>query len=141
MEHIMSGAMGLWLFLCSIQDIKSKKIHIYLIGLGFVACLSISFVFHDAVFWERAVGAIPGLFMLALNPITRGQIGIGDGLIVLILGVCLGFGLTASILLLGLFASAFFSAILLIVKKAGRKKTIPFIPFLFLGFLGVLITG
>ncbi|BCJ92480.1 hypothetical protein acsn021_00490 [Anaerocolumna cellulosilytica] len=137
----MSTTVGIWLLLCSLQDIKSKKIHLYLIGLGFIASLVISFVYHDAAFWERAVGAIPGLFLLALNPITRGQIGLGDGLIVLILGVCLGFTLTASMLLLGLFASALYSAILLLFKKAGRKKTIPFVPFLFLGFLGVLIAG
>lgn len=141
MEYVMSGTIGLWLFLCSIQDIKSKKIHLYLIAVGFVSSLLVSFLYHDAVLLERVAGAIPGLFLLALNPITRGQIGIGDGLIVVIMGICLGFTLTASILLLGLFVAAFYSAILLIFKKAGRKKTIPFVPFLFLGFLGVLLAG
>lgn len=89
--------------------------------------------------WNRLAGLSLGIILLSLNPITKGQIGIGDGIIVCITGLCLGFAQNAVALAYGLFGSAMFSIVLIAISRVNRKKTIPFVPFLLIGYLGVLM--
>lgn len=139
LNTIINILVVIWLLLCSLQDIRKKKIQIVLIAAGFLIIFVYSIFKIDIILWNRLAGLIPGIILLILNPVTRGQVGLGDGLIVSILGISLGFFATAGMLILGLFGSALLSLFLIIFKKANKKTTIPFIPFLLLGFLGVLI--
>ena len=82
-----------------------------------------------------------GLILLCISFITKGQIGTGDGFIVCITGLCLGFSKNAMLLVISFLGSAIFSIALLTFKLAGRKKTIPFVPFLLFGYMGVLLFG
>jgi len=136
----MTVMTGIWLLLCSWQDFRKKKIHIALIIIGGLIILIYSFLSEDLAFSNRIAGLTLGLILLLLNPVTGGQIGIGDGLIVSILGIGLGFNHLAFILAYSLFGSAAFAVGLILFRKAGRKFTMPFIPFLFLGYLGGFIS-
>ncbi len=85
---------------------------------------------------SRLLGLATGLVLLLLGKLLKGQIGAGDGIILCITGFCLGFHDNLNLLFYGLTISAFVSLALLLLKRAGRKDTIPFIPFLFLSYLG-----
>jgi len=130
--------MGIWLFLCSFQDIRRKEIHIMLLFVGIVMAFIGVFQVNGTI-ENRILGVTLGGILLGMNVITRGQIGVADGIIVGILGITLGFYTCSGILLMALFVSAIVSLILIILKKAKRKTTIPFVPFLLLGYLGVLV--
>lgn len=75
---------------------------------------------------------LPGLFLLALGKATEGAIGSGDGLTVLMLGVCCSPGEVCEIVLGALLLGAVWAMILLTVKKKGRRQEFPWIPCLFL---------
>jgi leader peptidase (prepilin peptidase) / N-methyltransferase len=137
-KYLIAVIICIWLILCSWQDIRKKKIHVILIGIGFLTILTCSFLAGEITIWSRLAGLGLGILLLLLNPITRGQIGIGDGLIVSIMGLGVGFNATSFILAYGLFGSAVFSIGLILFRKVNRKATIPFIPFILLGYLGVL---
>ena len=136
-ESISSILLILWLGICSLQDIKKKSISIYYIIGGFILLFIVSISLEQVSIVSRIAGGGIGLLLLALNPLTKGQIGIGDGIIIGVIGICFGFTSNVSILLVALFFSAFISIILLVFKKVNRKQTIPFVPFLLLGYLGV----
>jgi len=129
----------MWLLLCSWQDIKNKKINVILIGMGFLVLLISTLILGNLTIWNRLAGLTLGIILLSLNPITKGQIGIGDGIIVCITGLCLGFPQNAILLAYALFGSAMFSIVLLVIRRVNRKRTIPFVPFLLIGYLGVLM--
>ncbi len=135
-DSIIVLIIGIWLLLCCWQDIRKKKIHVILIGIGCVAVLFCSFLTGELTIWSRLAGLSPGVVLLVINRITGGQIGIGDGLIVSIMGIGLGFNEIAFILAYGLFGSGIFSIGLILFCKVNRKVTIPFIPFILLGYLG-----
>jgi leader peptidase (prepilin peptidase)/N-methyltransferase len=139
--YIIYTILFLWLLLCSVQDIKRKRINIYLILAGFLMFL-ISMVWSGEFnFLYRLGGMSLGLILLCISFITKGQIGTGDGFIVCITGLYLGFSRNAMLLVISLLGSAIVSIVLLTFKLAGRKKTIAFVPFLLLGYMGVLIFG
>lgn len=128
-----------WLFICSVQDIKEQQINLVLIGVGFISLFTLSLIENQLLIWERLGGVGLGIFLILLSKITRGQIGIGDGLILSVTGISLGFYLNSILLIYSLFISAVFSIGIMIIKKANRKSTIPFIPFIFIVSLGVVL--
>lgn len=136
-DIISSILVILWLVICSLQDLKNKSISIYLIIGGFFILFILSIYMNQVTIISRIAGGSIGLLLIALNPLTKGQIGIGDGIILGVIGICFGFTSNVSILLIGLFFSAILSIILLVFKKVDRKQTIPFVPFILLGYLGV----
>ena len=127
----------LWLLLCSWQDIKDQQISIILIAAGFVALFVVSLIQGQLALWERIAGVGIGFILLILNKVTRGQIGIGDGLIFCVIGISLGFIVNSILLIYSLFIAAIFSGLYMIIKKANRKTTIPFVPFIFIASMGV----
>lgn len=139
MNHLFLVFIGGWLFICSIQDVKRKQIHIALLCIGMVTVMFGAMFFIDISIKNRLMGFLPGGLLLGLNLITKNQIGIADGIIVCIIGGALGFYISSGILLFALFLSAIISLILIVLKKVKRKTTIPFIPFLFAGYVGVLV--
>lgn len=130
--------LGIWLLLCSFQDIKEKKISVFLIASGGLL-LSVTFLIVGGVpVIDRLSGLLLGLLLLAAGRLLKGQIGDGDGLIICITGICLGFIKNLNLMLLGLSLTGLVSLFLLIFRRAERKDTIPFVPFLFLSYLGVI---
>lgn len=87
--------------------------------------------------WMLPLGI--GVLVLAFGFLTRGGIGIGDGLLLLALGSLLDADSYVRTLVIGLLLSAFFSGILLVVMKKSRKTEIPLVPFLLAGYIGGLI--
>ena len=65
-----------------------------------------------------------------LSLLSKGRIGMGDALMVLVMGAFIGFRQTVGELLAALFFSGLFSLGLVIIKKCGKEKELPFVPFL-----------
>lgn len=79
-----------------------------------------------------AVGG--GLFFLTYL-ISRKGLGGGDVKFMAAAGIYLGFGRTVSVMLAGTMLAGMTGLTLLLLKKIGRKDTIPLAPFLYIGIL------
>lgn len=84
---------------------------------------------------EWGLSLLPGVLLLGLGWLSHWQIGIGDGAVILIMGIWLGYIETFAILLMGMFLCSLFCGGLLLFRKAGRKTEIPFVPFLLIAWL------
>ena len=141
MENIM---VLLFLSIGAIWDLRKKSVPKgYLLIWGFVTFgyLIASSVREMSVeIWINAVwGLIPGLVCLFLAYVSREQIGFGDGWIIMLLGIILGLKTVLAVLFMALSVLTMIAIALLILKKVTRKTTLPFIPFLFIGFILTLI--
>ena len=87
------------------------------------------------LFLSCLIGTLPGFFLLTVGWSTRQQVGYGDGIVLLVIGIYLGFSASLSILLTALLLIAPVSLFYIVCRKAGRKKQLPFVPFLFAGYL------
>lgn len=130
--------IGLLLFFSTIKDIRSKSISLPLVIVS-CACLILIMPFNNVITIKSAIlGTLVGLFIILVSKLTKGQIGIGDGIILLATGLGLGIWDNIALLTFALFLSAICCVILLAFRLVNLKMTIPFIPFLFLSYIGVL---
>lgn len=85
-------------------------------------------------------GTLPGIFLLTVGWATGQEVGYGDGIVLLVIGIYLGFSAGISIFLTALLLITPVSLFYIACKKAGRRKKLPFIPFLLAGYLLWLAT-
>ncbi|MDF2538014.1 MAG: putative rane protein [Herbinix sp.] len=139
-EIVLKSIMGSMLFVSSIQDLLKKKVCVWIITAGgLFTIISLLFIPTFSIM-DSLGGLIVGAFVLFISRITGGKIGMGDGLILCVTGLGLGLWGNIELFAYALFAAAIVSIILLVLRLADRKKSIPFIPFLFISYLFVCIT-
>lgn len=131
-QWVISGVM---LSVCAWTDLRRHRIyHIVLfcyLGMALLGHLLGKTAGPAGV----ASGMLPGLFCLLVSWATRQGLGYGDSLLIVICGVSLGLRPCAAIAVTAFFLAGFWAALLLILRRGGRKKEIPFVPFLLLGLL------
>lgn len=120
--------MTVWLSLISGLDIKKQRVPVWLLIPGGLLTLAETVKLQYGGL-DVVIAMIPGCVLLVLAMTTR-NVGYGDGIVMLLLGMTEGS--EKSLLMFGtsLFLSAICSLILLAMKKARKSTRIPFLPFL-----------
>ena len=131
MEQIV---LGIVLGVGSYQDIRKKSVGLWLIfvGAGAAVVMSVAGMGDEPVKYIEGilVGLTPGAILVLISVASRGRVGMGDALMVLVMGLFVGFRQTMGELLVALLFSGVFSLALVVIKKCGKEKELPFIPFL-----------
>jgi leader peptidase (prepilin peptidase)/N-methyltransferase len=140
-ENIVAFLLLVLLILSSIQDLLKKRIGLWIIILGGgIICAFIPF-YHTITLFDRLGGVAVGGVVIVISLATGGKIGLGDGLLLCITGIGLGFWNNLELFALALLFAAILSIILMIFRLADRKKSIPFVPFLLLGYVFILTSN
>lgn len=128
----------IFLLVCTVLDVKTRKLPVWFMLLGSVAAVAFRAINlgEDTVTWVG--GIIIGIFFLMLSKWTGEGLGYGDSWMILILGISLGLWDILLLLSIALISSGILAVMLLIRGKWSRKVSFPFIPFLMLGYVGVL---
>lgn len=117
--------------------LQDKK-HLSVSRLGLVIATGILLIagcFH-AVGWQSRVGGlVVGVLLLLFGYFSKEAIGMADGVLVSACGVAFGVYETVTLCFFSALYAAFFSLVLLLGKKVGKKSRIPFLPFLLLGYV------
>lgn len=146
MVDIFVLLMLIWM---SMSDIRNKKISrrvLTLWGILTVIWKIVDF-YQIRVFQEKmeqmnvgdfvgiCAGIGVGVLFLLVSKVTEEAIGYGDSVAIMILGGYLGFWKVVEVLAAAIFTSGVCSVIL---AFRGRVKTMPFFPFLTLGYILML---
>lgn len=129
------------LFLESYVDIKKKQVWIWLpmlsAGVGILGIISEKKVSIKELILCLGITAI----FWVISKISNEALGMGDvwviGSILIVMGVMNGMG----ILFLSFLLAAVYGGILFVIKRRGKNRTFPFVPFLFLGTIGGVWMG
>lgn len=119
----------------AIMDSRKKAVSISYLWVG--AVLALGFLWKE---WkvegveikEMAIRLLPGLIFLLCSRITREKVGYGDGILLLVLGICFPAVFLWQIWITAVFLITLWAGILLCTKRGNRDTRIPFIPFLWL---------
>lgn len=121
-----------YLCLLSFYDLKYRSVpHLALMG-GSVSAFIIAggnLLITGKDWWDIAAGLIPGGFILIIAYLT-GKIGYGDGWLLLIVGLVLGYRSSIILFLSSLLLISAMSITLILIKKAKKEMELPYIPFL-----------
>ena len=121
-------------------DIRSREIMMLPVYICILIAI-IGVIAKGDVSLMSFLGAIPGLIMLLVSHITKGALGDGDAYLILAVGLLIGLRNVTLMLMIGSTMAFVYSLFLLSIKKAGKKKTICYAPFILSGFIGVMIIG
>ena len=124
----------------SFMDIRKKSVPKIFMG----AICSVSAVMlltgyllsiNNINFMQASVGVAIGAVVMAASFFSDGCIGMADAILVLLTGLLFGYTGSIEMTLYAIFLAALVSIILISLGKADRKSHIPFIPFMFLGYV------
>ena len=122
-------------------DLKRQEIPARLIACcGALSLGRVIFLLAKGTFspLDALISLIPGAVLLFVAFITGQGVGYGDGLLLLSVGPAVGAAALVTGICVAVMASGLFSGVLLVLRKAGRKTRIPFVPFITFG-LGVMM--
>ena len=125
-------AMNSWL------DIRRREISL-LLTVVYAGCGIICSILQGRKIQDVLIPAGIGILFLAAGLISRGAIGAGDCWILLALGALLDTETYIRMLCIGFFLAAFWSGILLVIRRKSRKTEIPLVPFLRAGYIGGIL--
>ncbi len=144
MGFVSNVILLLMLAVMSVEDIRNKSI-----SLKMVCCFGISsivFCLMNLVWFnlksdsikDLAVGMIFVAFVALLAFLSKG-LGMGDIAVIFIMTVVKGGKFVITVFLLSLILVMAVSIIMILAKKVDRKTRLPFIPYLGICSLGVII--
>ena len=128
----------IFLLFSSFLDIRKREISIpvtLMFGLAGVA-YSIT---TGRTMTDYLIPAAIGIFILACSILTRGQVGMGDGWLLMALGCMMRMESYIQMACIGMLLAAACSGVLLLVFRKSRKTEIPLVPFLLLGYVGGMV--
>lgn len=124
----------------AVTDMRRREISLKAVAIFFALGWILLLFEPNRNIFDLFMGIFLGVFLLGISIASHGELGFGDGLIICVTGLFLGFERNLAILLIGLMLSSFFSILLIICGK-GLKKEYPFIPFLMLSYMLVIFGG
>ncbi|MDO5518927.1 MAG: A24 family peptidase [bacterium] len=128
------------LLICSYTDIREKKVSIWIIITGVQAVIVLNFITKDITMINALLGGIIGLLLIGVSKLTKNALGLGDAMLIAMIGLALGMFNTLLALFYALLITAVVSAILLVFKRVKKQSQMPFVPFILLGYLGVIFS-
>ena len=136
-------------YIATVIDIKEKRIpnKLILTMIGVWVISIVAKIFFDIevaviLLIDSLIGfAIGGGLFFIVYLVSRKGLGGGDVKFMAAAGLYLGFTKLLSAMLYGTLLAAIVAVTLLLIKKIGRKDSIPLAPFLFLGILVAVIFG
>lgn len=138
-EIIKAVEVFIFLLFCSFQDIKEKRISVKMLVLFGGLFLVSSLLWDEISIEERAYNLLPGMVAFLLAFLTKEQIGYGDAACLAVLGNVISGTILFGAVMGGLVSLSVCSMILLTGRKADRKTTLPFLPFLTIGIFWQMI--
>lgn len=138
METIsLLGMIGL----TTLEDLRKKQVDIILLSICGIAGVILHLIYHRLTVEDMAFGVLVGVALYVLSLITREMIGKGDGMVFMVTGIYLGGEANFLLLWLSLMLSGAAALAAVIIFKKKKSDTMPFVPFIALSLVILLIAG
>lgn len=123
----------------AVTDFKKQEVNIFVSGILMAAALAMLIFAKDISVLNAIIGIAEGVLLILISFMTKGQIGIGDGILLTACGLMLGGKDNFLMFFFACLFSAVVSGLIMIIKKADKKTKIPFVPFMIPGFLVMVL--
>lgn len=139
MCEIEHGLVAVLLGIIAYRDLRTKQISCLSLVLMAVLVLVLRMIFVEDSMWSTLGGVAVGISFFFISKYSRESVGYGDSWLILLLGIFLGGKMIMELVFVASFLAALYSIGYGFIRGWNRKNTIPFIPFLTLAYLGVVL--
>ena len=126
------------LCLCAWEDFKKKEVRVIPILMFGIVGMLLHLYAPTCSIRSVLLGCFLGAAIMAFSCLSRGSIGMGDGILLAVTGVYLGGEGNLELFLTGLAFAAAWSLAMLALKKKKGKDEIAFVPFLLISYVTML---
>lgn len=131
----MQFGTGIVLLFWAIQDIRFKGLAVKEILSGGIMLFLLFLLQGGGEISKIPAGVLPGTLWLSFSLQKKDAVGPADGIVLMLLGLIFGITGVLEVLLYALILFVLCMTGVAIRKGSIPKKGIPFIPFLFLGYV------
>lgn len=139
MYELAKWCVFVLLGIAGVIDWKKKEMPVYLLGIMTGVIVLFSMLCQEIDVWYRVTGALLGVVFFVISKFTKESVGYGDSWLILILGIHMGILQVLQLLFAASLMSAFFAIFYLWKRRWKRSETLPFVPFLAIAYVGVMI--
>lgn len=133
--RVLIVTVGVLLLAAGITDIRKRQISRRLLMLLMLVCIAAVLFRGSFAIMDAAGGIAIGFCVIGISMISREQIGRGDGIVIAMIGLVLGFRrCLAAVSVASLLMSAA-AIVVLLFKKGNRRTQLAFLPALFVGYV------
>lgn len=129
----------LFLVACSFSDWKRKEIPLFFLLIMSAVVVLLAICCNTESIWSLLGGVLIGILFFVISKCTKEAIGYGDSWIILLLGVDLGGFQVLQLMFVASLAAGICSLFFMWRCHWKRNVTIPFVPFLTVAYLGVML--
>ena len=123
------------LAVCSMQDIHTQKIKMNPVLITGIIGVIWHMIYQKILLGNMLLGMGLGIVVLLISVVTRGKIGIGDAVLLMVTGIYLGAAQNLELFLTALLFAGLWGLYLLVVRKRSRTESFPFVPFLLVAYV------
>lgn len=134
-SYILLGTLGVH----SIEDIREKKITVSITLVSAILGIVLHLVYQNQSIYAMLAGSISGLGILGMSVLTKGKIGMGDGVVFMLTGLYLGVLDNLVLMSISFLLAGIWGMIRLFFCHCKRGERIPFLPFLFVGYMLMMV--
>lgn len=129
------------LSLLALEDLKIKKIPIIPLVLTGIVGMIFHLLNWNRNIWDILAGMFIGVVLYFISVITKGKIGRGDGVLFMVTAVYLGFWNNLVLLWIACILAGVVGSVMMIFFKKKKDYKLPFVPFVLLAALVMLVAG
>ncbi len=126
------------LAICATEDLRKKKIHLNLILAFGILGIVFHMLYQELTIENIVLGMGVGGVLLLLSILTKGKIGIGDGVLLVVTGIYLGLEQNLMLLVTSMFICAVYALLQLLLRRKNRYDTVAFVPFVLVSYVCML---
>lgn len=139
-QFVVYIPVGILLIISSWTDIKRKMISGVVLWIFSVLGILLNLIFRCNSVLSVIGGIMVGIITIGISRLTKGEIGLGDGLLLCVTGLFVGFYINLELFFIALFMAAVWGIVLIVLRKAGRKTEVPFVPFMLMAYIVIMIS-
>lgn len=126
------------LILCSISDIQKRGVCTWILVAMSVLLVTFCLCGQKEMLVSAAIGMAVGSVFLFVSWASKEAIGYADSWLILLLGAYLGIRGITILLTLAFMLSGIYGLVGFSMHRLRKGSTVPFIPFLTIGYVGVI---
>lgn len=134
-SYILLGTLGVH----SMEDVRDRKITVTVTLFSGILGVLLHLFFPQRSIFEMLAGVLSGAGIVLFGRLTGGKIGMGDGIVLMLTGLYLGAADNLLLMCISFLLAGVWGIFLLVPGCGQRNRRIPFVPFLFVGYLLMII--